>query len=223
MIAFLFAIAVFLAAHILPAATGLRGILIERLGRPVYLSLYSLISLATIAWVIVAAVAAPYVELWPPDRAVALLPVVLMLPASVLFVAAAGQPSPLSVSFRGGLPAQGRTGLSGLLRHPLLWAFFLWSGSHLIANGDVVGVILFGSLSLFSLFGMKRLETRAARRLSPEDLATVQACYAGGLAARVKRLSPWRLVIEAGLGVLLYAALLHLHGPVIGVDPRAWL
>ena len=223
MVPFLLAIAVFLAAHILPAATGLRGVLIERLGRSVYLGLYSLISLATITWVVVAALEAPYVELWPPGRAAALVPIVAMVPATVLLVAAVGQPSPLSVSFRGGLPSDSRTGLAGLLHHPLLWAFFLWSGSHLAANGDLVGVILFGSLSLFSLLGRKRLETRAATRLSPAEWEAARAFYAGGFAARVKRLSPWRVVIELGGGLLVYAALLHLHRPVIGVDPLAWL
>jgi len=46
---FFLAIAVFLAAHVVPAATGLRGFLIARLGRRAYLVGYSLVSLACIA------------------------------------------------------------------------------------------------------------------------------------------------------------------------------
>lgn len=223
MIEFLVAIAVFLAAHILPAATGLRAALIGRLGRRPYLVLYSLVSLASIAWVIVAALAAPYIELWPPSRGAALVPIVAMPAACILFAAAVLQPSPLSVSFRAGLPDPRRTGLAALLRHPLLWAFFLWAGSHLVANGDLVSVILFGGLAVFSLTGMKRLESRARQRLSAADYAAATALYEGGIGPRLRRIGALRALGEIAAGALLYAALLHLHGPVIGADPLAWL
>lgn len=223
MIEFLVAIAVFLAAHILPAATGLRAASIGRLGRRAYLMLYSLVSLATIAWVIVAALAAPYIELWAPGRVAALVPIVAMPAACILFAAAVLQPNPLSVSFRAGLPKPGKAGLATLLRHPLLWAFFLWAGSHLVANGDLVSVILFGSLAVFSLAGIKRLDHRARQRLSAADYVAASAFYEGGPGARLRRIGVPRALMEIGAGLLLYAALLHLHAPVIGVDPLAWL
>ncbi|MEQ8402470.1 MAG: NnrU family protein [Roseitalea porphyridii] len=218
----LIAIAVFLAAHVLPAATGLRAFLIRRLGRHLYIAAYSLISLAAIAWVIAAARAAPYIEFWPPGRVTSLVPVVAMLPASVLLAAAAFEPNPLSVSIRSGRPDAQKSGLALLLRHPLLWAFFLWSASHLVANGDLVSVILFGSLSVFGLAGMKLLEGRARRRLSAADFAAVTARTRGGIAERLARVRPLRGLADLGAGLLLYAVLLKLHGPVIGVDPLAW-
>jgi uncharacterized membrane protein len=220
---FFLSILVFLAAHVLPAATGLRGFLIGRVGRRPYVAAYSLVSLAAIAWVIAAALAAPYRELWAPSRAAALVPIVALLPACVLFAAALLQPVPLSVSFRGGLPDPRRAGLAGLLRHPLLWAFFLWSASHLAANGDLVSVILFGSLAVFSLAGMRRLERRARARLPAADYAAAVALTGGGLGARLKRVTARQGLIDLCLGVGLYAALLSLHGPVIGVDPLTWL
>lgn len=223
MIQFFLAIGVFLAAHVLPAATGLRGVLIGKIGRPAYLATYSLVSLATIAWVVVAALAAPYIALWPPGPATALVPIVAMIPASILLAGGLWQPSPLSVSFRGGLPDPRRAGLVAQFRHPVLWGFFLWAASHLVANGDVVGVILFGSLALFSLAGMKRMERRAQERLSPADYAAARARTGGGPLARLRRLRPFWALVDVVLGLLLYGALLHLHGPVIGVDPMAWL
>ena len=48
MIEFFAAILIFLVAHVLPAATGLRGFLIAKLGRRPYVGLYSLVSLAKI-------------------------------------------------------------------------------------------------------------------------------------------------------------------------------
>ncbi|MGF1631692.1 MAG: NnrU family protein [Kiloniellaceae bacterium] len=52
MTTFLLAIAVFIVAHVVPAATGLRAWLIGRFGRRAYLVGYSLVSLAALAWVI---------------------------------------------------------------------------------------------------------------------------------------------------------------------------
>lgn len=227
MIEFFAAIGVFLAAHALPAATGLRGAMIGRIGRPAYLAVYSLISLATIAWVIAAALTAPYIEVWPPSRAAALVPLAAMLPACVLLAGALWQPSPLSISFRGGQPdpCRGRKGggLVAQVRHPVLWGFFLWAASHFVANGDLVSLILFGSLALFSLAGMRRMERRARARLSAADYAAAEALTSGGPLQRLKRVAPLRGLLDLVLGVVLYAALLHLHGPVIGVDPLAWL
>ena len=223
MIEFFLAIAVFLTAHVLPAATGLRARAISRFGRGPYIAAYSLVSLVCLAWVIAAALTAPSVEVWPPSRAAALVPFIAMLPASILLAGAVAQPSPLSVTFRGGLPDPGRTGLVGRLRHPILWAFFLCSASNLVANGDLVGVVLFGSLALFSLVGMKRMEGRARSRLSAQDYALAEALTSGGPAARFAGLAKGRALVEVLSGLLLYVALLHLHGPVIGVAPQTWL
>jgi len=146
-----------------------------------------------------------------------------MLPACILLAGALWQPSPLSVTFRGGLPDPGKAGLVARIRHPILWAFVLWSASHLIANGDLVSAILFGCLSLFSLAGMKRLERRARERLSEADYAAAAALTGGGPLARFAGLAKARAVLEVLAGLLLYVALLYLHGPVIGVDPLTWL
>ncbi len=219
MIEFLLAVLVFFAAHVLPAATGLRAAAVARFGRRPYVAVYSLVSLAAIAWVIVAARAAPYIALWPSGPATALVPLIAMLPATVLFVAGAAMPNPLSVSFRGGLPPADASGLARLLRHPILWAFFLWAGSHLVANGDLVGVILFGALAVFSLAGMRRLERRAGARLSAADFAAAQAFTGGGPGRRLRLAASPRGLLELLAGLVLYAALLHLHGPVIGIAP----
>lgn len=220
---FAVAILVFLAAHVLPAATGLRGYMIERVGRRAYLTAYSLVSLATIAWVVAAAVAAPYIEVWPPSGAAALVPVVAMLPACLLFAGAALRPNPLLVAFAGGMTDQGAPGVLALTRHPILWAFFLWAASHAVANGDLVALILFGALAVFSLTGMRRLERRAAGRLSVDDLAAARAIARGPVLGRLRHLATPCAAGEILVGLVLYGGLLLLHGPVIGVAPLAAL
>ena len=223
MIEFGLSILVFLAAHIAPAASGLRGYLIGRIGRRAYLAAYSLVSLATIAWVVAAAVAAPYIEVWPPSGAAALVPIVAMLPACLLMAGAVLRPNPLSVAFAGGLTDPGAPGVLALTRHPILWAFFLWAASHAVANGDLVALILFGALAAFSLSGMRRLERRAAGRLSADDLAAARAIARGPVLNRLRHLATLRSAGEVLIGLLLYGGLLLLHGPVIGIEPLAAL
>lgn len=216
---FLIAVLVFLAAHSLPAATGLRGRAIARIGRRAYLTLYSLLSLAVLAWLISAALRAPYVELWAPGPALMAVPLLAMLPACLLLAAGATRPNPLSVTFVGGPVDPEAPGILAVTRHPILWAFFLWAAGHAAANGDLVAVLLFGGFALFSLAGMPLLERRARRRGETEAFALTR----GHLTARCARALSLRTGIELLAGLALYAALLAAHGPVIGVDPLAHL
>lgn len=222
MTAFLLSILFFFAAHVLPAATGLRSFLIAKVGRPFYVGLYSLVSLAAIAWVIMAALAAPYVELWAPGPVTALVALLAMLPACILFVGGALRPNPLSVSFAGGAVDAQRPGLLAVTRHPVLWAFFFWSAGHVVANGDLVALILFGAFAAFSLLGMRRLEKRAKARLPAADFAAAHAVTAGPLLPRLAKLATLRSAVEVLLGLALYVVLLLLHGPVIGAYPLAY-
>lgn len=40
------------------------------------------------------------------------------------------------------------------LRHPMLWSVVIWSGAHLLVNGDVASIVLFGGLALWALASM---------------------------------------------------------------------
>ena len=221
MIEFLIALAVFLAAHVLPASTGLRARLIEWCGRPAYLAGYSVVSLATLAWLISAALRAPYIGLWPTGPVTAMVPIIAMLPACVLAAGAVTRPNPLSISFVAGQTDPENPGILALVRHPILWAFFLWAASHAIANGDLVALILFGGFALFSLAGMGRMERRAKKAMAPDDFQVAMAMSRGALADRLRRAISARTAIELIAGVVLYGVFLALHGPVIGIYPLA--
>ena len=78
----------FLALHSVPAVPAIRQSLVSRLGRRLYLLVYSLTSLASLAWVFYAAFALDYVELWPP--AAWQTWIALVLSSVALFVLVAG-------------------------------------------------------------------------------------------------------------------------------------
>ncbi len=40
------------------------------------------------------------------------------------------------------------------MRHPMLWGTFLWAVAHLLVNGDVASLVLFGGLGLWAVLEM---------------------------------------------------------------------
>src|SRR5690349_3390428 len=123
----LLALAAFLAAHLLPSAPGVRPALVARWGRGVYLVGYSAVSLALLAWVVIAARRADVVMLWEPAPWQWLTPFVVMPFALFLIVAGLAEPNPLSIAWRKGE----RPGpVSAITRHPVLWGFLLWAAAH---------------------------------------------------------------------------------------------
>ena len=60
-------------------------------------------------------------------------------------------------------------GIAGVARHPLLWALLLWSGSHLVPNGDLAHVLLFGGLAAMAAAGMVAIDRRLRQRLAAAD------------------------------------------------------
>ena len=222
------ALAAFIVSHRLPTTPSIRQWLVTRLGEKLYLSLYGLVSLGIVAWLISAAVRAPTIVIWHFQTWQAVVPLVLMPVAMVLFLASALSPNPLSVSLR---PASGASELSAVVsitRHPILWAFALWALSHLIANGDLVAIILFGGLGLFAIAGMLILDRRTKRRLGADEwnrLADPTSILPfGAILAGRSRLKPDRHLIAgliAGLAVYVWF-LFQGHELVTGIDPLWW-
>lgn len=218
------ALALFVASHFLPRLGGLREALVARLGRRAYLGGYGLLSLALLAWLVAAAIRAPYVELWPQMPWTRWAPNIAMPLALVLVACGIGirQPFTLGGSRRARFdPA--RPGLAAVSRHPLFLALALWSGAHLPPNGDLAMAILFGSFLAMALAAIPAFDARARRTLG--DRAAPFFASTAILSARPLLRPEWRrangpaLLARAALGLVLWAALLHLHAPVIGALP----
>jgi uncharacterized membrane protein len=168
---FLASLAAFFAAHAVPPHPRVRPYLVARLGRRAYLAGYSLLSLALLAWLISASARAPHVVLWESAPWQAHLALTLMPLAAWLLIAGLFEATPLSISLAAP-PDPADTWQPGpaasVTRHPVLTGFLLWSLAHLVANGHLVALILFGSFAALSLGGMALLDLRARRRLGPQ-------------------------------------------------------
>ncbi|HXV29691.1 MAG TPA: NnrU family protein [Sinorhizobium sp.] len=159
---FLLALFVFLLLHSVPAMPAVRERLINRLGRAAYFSLYSLVSILVLGWVFYAALWVDYISLWEPAAWQAWVTLVAAPVGVFLVLAGLFSVNPLSASVRQGKEPGA---VVAITRHPVLWGFAIWALGHLVANGDLRSLILFGGFALFALGSIPMLEKRARRRL----------------------------------------------------------
>ena len=160
----------FCGSHVVLSSTWLRGALRDQLGERGFLAVYSLIALVTFAWLLVAYSHAPTLPLWPRERWMALVPVVVMPLATMLLIAGYTTPNPTTVGMerfaRADDPAPG---VLRVTRHPVMWAIGLWAVSHVIANGDLRSLLLFGAFAALSLGGTvlidRKKQTRSRQQL----------------------------------------------------------
>jgi len=223
MASFIAILLLFLASHSIPARPAMRARLVMVFGERGYLSLYGLVSTGLLAWLIVAARRAPYVPLWAPTLEQYWAPVLVMPLALFLLIGGLLSPNPLSVGFRGRTFDPMRPGIVEITRHPVLWGFALWGLSHVIANGDLVAVIMFGGFALFALAAMPAIDGRKRRELGAQwEQFAGFAPLIPFAAPRGSRRWAWRVGLlprTLGATILAYAGLLMAHAWLFGPDP----
>jgi uncharacterized membrane protein len=218
----------FFASHSVPALPGLRRRIVGALGEARYLALYSLASLLALGWLIVAAGRAPYVEVWAFEPWQLWVPNLAMPLACLLIAFGVATPNPLSFGGRAACTFDpDRPGIAGIARHPLLWALVLWSSAHLVPNGDLAHILLFGGFAVFALLGMAAMDRRFKRMLGTaewERLARRTSLLPFAALAE-GRWRPSRADLNAGMlvrllaGLVLYLVLLSAHELATGVSP----
>jgi uncharacterized membrane protein len=174
----------FLGAHTFTTQRKARARAIAAIGEGPYKIAYALVSLAglvLIVWGFGHYRAGGEISVWTPPRALKHLNVLLMLPAVILVVAA---------YIRGRIYAT--------LKHPMLAGVKLWAFGHLLANGDLGGIILFGSFLAWAVFDRISLKRRADPGAPPIPV--------GGVGNDL---------IAVAVGVVVYLALAFAFHPVV--------
>jgi uncharacterized membrane protein len=184
-------LALFIGAHVFITMRRQRRAAIGRLGEGPYkglISLASLVGIILIGYGFAHYRAAGLIGVWTPPPWTRHVNNALMWPAIVCVVAAY---SPGDIK--------------RVLKHPMLVGVKLWAFAHLIANGDVGSIILFGSILLWAAFDRIAIKTR-------EDH--------GGLVLPIG--GRGNDIVAVIVGTLLYLALGYwFHPYVIGVPAFA--
>lgn len=176
---------VFIGIHLVPSFAGFRRRLNEQYGAKRYRVVFSLIALAGLLLIIFGKSQSQFIALWNPPtwgRHAALS----LMPFSLMLLAASHMPS----------------NIKRITPHPMLWGVILWAALHLLANGDLASLILFGGLGAYAVFDIWSANRRGSHRATVRYPLTKDA-----------------LVIAAGL--IAYGALLYLHPILFGVSARA--
>jgi len=188
-------LAVFIGAHVFVTRRAARAALIARIGEWPYKGLFALVSLlgiVLIAWGFGHYRAAGYIPVWTPPAWTRHVTVALVWP-SIIFVTAAYIPGNIK---RG-------------LKHPILVGIKLWAFAHLLSNGDLGSIILFGAFLAWAVYDRITLK----RRTDPGGLAIPVGGFRND-------------VIAVVVGTILYLALGFVFHPLfIGVPvfgTRAW-
>ena len=139
-------LAIFIGVHLVTVMRAWRAGLVAQLGENGYKIAYSLLSAIGIALVVYGFAryrANEWVEVWSPPNWTRHLAALLVLFAMIMAVS-----------------AYARGHIYERLKHPLLAATKLWALAHLIANGDLGSIILFGSILAWAVADRISLKRR---------------------------------------------------------------
>lgn len=172
---------IFFGVHIFSTFRTPRGKLVQRMGEKPYKAAYALLAVAGFVLIVIGVGKSETVNLWQPaewGRYAA----VWFMPFAFILLLAAFIPS----------------NFQRFTAHPMLWGVTLWALLHLLANGDLTGLVLFGTFGLYAVHAMSSQNARGAR------------------ASQVKRpLFNDAAVVVAGL--ILYWLFLRFHAKLFGV------
>jgi uncharacterized membrane protein len=137
---------VFIGAHVFVTYRDHRAALIKRIGALPYRGLFSLVSILgviLIGWGFADYRETGWIDVWHPPTFMRHITVLLVWPAIVLMVAAY-------------LPGE----IKRKVKHPLLAGVKLWAFAHLLVNGDLGSIILFGSILGWAVYDRISLKHR---------------------------------------------------------------
>src|SRR5215813_3214705 len=150
-------LAVFLGAHTLVALRPQRAAVIARVGERPYRGLFALVSLIGIILIgygFARYRAAGYIDIWTPPRWTRHATAALVWPSIIAIVAAY-------------VPSE----LKRVLKHPMLVGVKLWAVAHLLSNGDLGSIILFGSILAWAVYDRIAVKYRGDAVALPKPAA----------------------------------------------------
>jgi len=164
---------------------GWRKTLIARFGLGPYKGGLSVAVIISLVLIVLGKGNASFVQVWVPPFSLRSITHLLMISSCILVIA-------------GALPNSYTRELIG---HPMLIGVVVWGFAHLLSNGDLASLLLFGALGLWALFKIFSLEFGKGKR--DDDKSERRASLIWDGTAIV-------------IGMIAYMLLLVFHGPLFG-------
>jgi uncharacterized membrane protein len=218
----------FLAIHLLISGTRVRDGLTSIIGENVYLGLFSLASIGAIVWLCLSYNAAQTSEqnryFYNFGHAVHDLGIIVIFIAFWLGVQGLMMPNPTSLKQEGSAAKDGTImGVVRITRHPFLWGVIIWSGFHLLANGDLASIVLFGTFFVTALLGTFSIDAKRRRKMGAAwDAFAAKtsnipfgAAITGRTSLRLGESFGWRFWLTS----LIFLAVIFAHARLFGVSP----
>ncbi|HEY1533834.1 MAG TPA: NnrU family protein [Polyangiaceae bacterium] len=209
--------------HAFVAGSELRWFVVQRLGQRFFAGIFSILSLASLWFLIASYRKASFYPLWFAPPPIHWLPLLVMPLALTLLVGAFSVPNPTAVGAEQVLQrTDAARGVLRITRHPFLWSVALWSGAHLLVTGHVAAILFFGSFLATALRGTSSIDGKR-RRTNRAEFAryaevTSNLPFAAIVAGR-NRLAWGELWVPVVIAGLLLAVLIHLHQRLFGFSP----
>jgi uncharacterized membrane protein len=199
----------FLATHFV-SSTPLRPALIGAIGEWPYRGLYSLVAFLTLGWMIWAYADAPREQLWIGHRTLTFI----AMPLAFILIACGYWRNPTMVGaerlLRSDDPARG---IIRITRHPIMWGVILWAGAHIVARGDLKGLIFFGAFLLLAVVGTLSMDARKKSNPDWPRFAAVSSHVPFIAIAQGRNRIVWREIgwLRPALGLAAFFAVLAFH------------
>ncbi len=196
----------------------LRAPLVSALGERGFQLLYTVVSFATLFWVIAAYRSAPTGDLPGSGEAGWIIASLITIPALVLlmgsYVKNPAMPMPGAANNARKEPA----GVFLVTRHPMMWSFALWAASHVILWWNLRSVITALAMGFLALVGA-HMQDRKKRMQMGDAWAAWES--------RTSYWPRWGQLFKVGLlwwalGLMMWVLLTYVHQTFGGVPAGIW-
>lgn len=174
-------LALFVFVHIFTVTPALRGLLARPGKENIYRGGFAIMVLTALGLVIYGKSIASFEPVWEPPVWGRHMAWLLVFISFLLFST-----------------AHGPSVVRKYLRHPMLIGVLIWACAHLLANGDLASMLLFGTFAVFSVLMIVLTNLRGTRKPVPEGKLSVT-------------------LMQAAAGAVLYFAVLFAHPYLFGV------
>ncbi len=191
MLLFILGLIIFFGIHMLPFFPEYRAQLIEKIDNDMidaeglYKVIFGVISLLGLIFIGIGKGSMEFVGLWSTPIFFRYITVVLIPVAFILMVA-----------------AYTPNNIKRYVPHPMLTGVIIWGATHMMVNGDVAAIILFGSFVVYSVVAIKLANRRQYNKNSEQDTQ--------------EKIPVVKAAIVIGIAMLGFLLLLWLHKPLFG-------